>query len=365
LIYQTGIAARSYVPEFDGLRGLACALVVAFHVSLEGVPGGWIGVDLFFVLSGYLITSILLREYEREGRMSLARFYFRRVLRLTPALLFLLGVYSIAPPFNRQPGHLMPVLYSILYIMNWISSFGLDRPQLLGHTWSLGVEEQFYLIWPILLVFILGSFSKRRSLLIVTILIALVLIWRVFLVRHGATRVRTSYGFDTRVDTILIGCVLAIWLRNAAPGNQVIKWVARSSPILVMSLVMLTFTLDWSSAAMNSFGFTLLGVWGAAIIVAVVTPGPNLLKTILNWRPLIALGGISYGVYLWHFPILHVLDGYLQDPISLFFGTGVASIGIAALSYHVIEKPFLRLKLRYSIDETTAKKTQGQFNPAS
>src|SRR5262245_56944327 len=112
------------------------------------VPGGWIGVDLFFVLSGYLITSVLLRVHQRTGSVSLPIFYFRRALRLTPALLLMLAVYSIVPPFNQQPEHLIPVFYSGLYIANWIISLGFDSMHYLGHTWSLGVEEQFYLIWP-------------------------------------------------------------------------------------------------------------------------------------------------------------------------------------------------------------------------
>jgi len=349
---QTGTGACPHLPALDGVRGLACAIVLACHVTLDGFPGGWVGVDLFFVLSGYLITSILLREYERKGRISLSRFYLRRLLRLTPALLFFLAIYSITPRFNEQPDHPTPVLYALLYITNWVMSLSPGKAGALGHTWSLGVEEQFYLLWPILLVIILGFSLKNRCFVIVVALIGLVLSWRVFLVLNGATAHRTFYGFDTRVDTVLIGCALAIWLSTATPTtHQGIKWVARASPLLLISLVVLIFSLDWNTAAVNSVGFTIIGVWSAAIIVAAIAPGPNMLKTIFNWPPLIALGGISYGVYLWHVPIIHILRDYLQHPISLLFATGVASAGTAAVSYYVIEHPFLRLKLRYSATE--------------
>ena len=200
-----------YEPAFDGLRALAIIFVFLVHAWESAFPGGWAGVDIFFVLSGYLITTLLTNELSETGTIDYRNFYIRRVLRLWPAFaVFLLVVVlemSVRAPNIWSFG---AVGLSAVYLMNWNRAFVWWSQHNLGHTWSLAMEEQFYLLWPALLVFI---FSRRAICCVLAMIIAMVT-WRCFLALDGADPERTYNGFDTHGDALLIGCLLALLVRR-------------------------------------------------------------------------------------------------------------------------------------------------------
>src|SRR5262245_21094061 len=201
-----------YKPELDGLRAVAVMSVLLMHGGMPGFHWGYIGVDLFFVLSGYLITSILLREQLRTGQISLLSFYQRRALRLFPALAVLCIVFLAYAFFVlRDPTQgLREIVVVALYLSNWTRAAGLNFPEWLGHTWSLAIEEQFYLLWPLVLLAISAARRPIPLLLAVAGAIVAVSCWRLTLVMHGASTDRLYNGTDTRADALLMGVALAL-----------------------------------------------------------------------------------------------------------------------------------------------------------
>src|SRR5690606_29978886 len=206
-----------YNPALDGLRGIAIMMVMIFHATPQMLIGGFIGVDIFFVLSGFLITTLLIREQDFNQRVNLGRFYFRRLLRLAPALLFLLAVFSCASLYflvhEVRQKFIVDTGITFLYLSNWARAFGLHPPDYLGHTWSLAIEEQFYLLWPLLLMLMMKCARRRTVWLLLTFgLVGCALAWRIYLSINDATAMRLYNGLDTRADALMIGCALAILL---------------------------------------------------------------------------------------------------------------------------------------------------------
>jgi peptidoglycan/LPS O-acetylase OafA/YrhL len=349
-----------HLAELDGIRAIAVSLVLLSHTAETWFPGGWIGVDLFFVLSGFLITSVLLRERWKTGRISLRNFYVRRTLRLMPALVVLLVVYSVIPPFRNLPGHFWPVLFSAFYVMDWVEAFDLGPQQYLPHTWSLGVEEQFYLLWPAVLIFLLPRFKLRGRLLVLTGIIVVIVAWRTGLIIEGASGQRTYYAFDTRLDTILIGCALALWLAEGKASSRLAFIAAKAAPWLMAAVFAIAVMYETQpdlnaghSLFLNTIGFTLLACLCAAIILGAVNGDPQtMMNVVLASAPLVYLGRISYGVYLWHYPVLAFLTN-IRNPWLMVASTFLLSIAVASVSFFLLERPFLRLKERFSaIDDS-------------
>jgi peptidoglycan/LPS O-acetylase OafA/YrhL len=337
------------VVELDGLRALAIILVFLCHVSERTFPGGWLGVDIFFVLSGYLITLSLLREQDVYGRISLRNFFLRRVLRLAPAFVVVLIAFAaVMVCFRIQPVEYVfwSVLYSTLYVANYIMAFEVWQMggRGLGHIWSLAIEEQFYLLWPLFLV-LFGPRLGRKMPYVILAMIFLVVVWRAALVLLGASIPRTFFAFDTRADSLLIGCGLAYVLHYQILIHQVRVVARRLSFVTLGVFFVLALTLDWEIRAVHLGGFTVLGVFAALLIVAATAPGPSLLKIMLGHPPIVYLGRISYGVYLWHDPVLVVLRHYFADRVFLLGGlASIVSLIIAGASFRYIEQPFLRLR---------------------
>lgn len=343
----------AYIPELNGLRAVAVGAVLLDHTLAEHFPGGFIGVDLFFVLSGWLITTILVREFERDNGINLGHFYARRALRLAPALLALLVAYtlllflkSVLKPdgaFVQQ--HLWAVLATGFYIMNWTQAFDLGPSGFLLHTWSLGIEEQFYLFWPVILIGILRYFGHTSAWRLVLILIVIVVGWRVFLVFEDASSWRIYHAFDTRIDTILIGCLLAL-----APLGQAHLLVGRFSlcPVLILTITLLTLT----SRFLYFLGIPIIAFCAAWLILATLVGKPqSLLRQLLRWSPLTYCGQISYGFYLWHFPILIIVANYVSHQnfgqLKTLAITAILTLLIASASYHLLELPALRLRGKF------------------
>ena len=206
-----------YRPELDGLRGLSILLIYIHHLYYPILPGGFLGVDIFFVLSGFLITCLLIEEWDRECSISLKNFYIRRVLRLIPALLFLIiivgGFALISLDKRRSIPTYQGIWLTLSYASNWLYAlryFSANNP--LGVTWSLAIEEQFYLTWPLLLSLALRfKLGRRWMIYILVLIIAFVPLHRKLLAEQGASIFRLYYSSDTRADALLIGCLVAFY----------------------------------------------------------------------------------------------------------------------------------------------------------
>jgi peptidoglycan/LPS O-acetylase OafA/YrhL len=343
------------MPGIDGLRALAVAAVFVYHAHASWLPGGFLGVDLFFVISGYLITSLLLSEFGHTGRVGLGAFWARRARRLLPAVFVLIAACLIAGfAFERGQVELRwDALASIFYVANWrfilehesyFAQFG--RPPLLRHLWSLSVEEQFYLLWPPLLV--LGLRLRRRfivpSLLAVAALASTA--WMAFLYDRDPTDVsRVFYGTDTRAAPLLIGSLLAFaWVPSNLPSLGP-RWIRRgldSVSMLALGAVVFAFvSIDDHDTDLYHGGFLLLAVCASLLLATVAHPqsvlGRVLARPIPRW-----LGQRSYAIYLWHWPVLAFTRPGIDVRMShvLLFALQVGlTLVLADLSYRLIERP--------------------------
>jgi peptidoglycan/LPS O-acetylase OafA/YrhL len=344
------------MPALDGLRGLAVAAVVAFHTG--HLRGGWLGVDMFFVLSGFLITGLLLKERTTEGTISLPAFWRRRALRLLPALAFVLVAVAVYARWYALPRELhqlrVDVVSTLTYSANWVSVAGhrgywarYALPSPLEHTWSLAIEEQFYLLWPLVVVAVLGRRAARprvRALAVVCAAGALVsVVVALALAFAGADPSRLYAGTDTRASALLFGAFAAV---VAALHGPIRSGVARGAWQIVAvggaTLIAVAMVeLDGQRDLVYRGGLVLCSLAAASIVWSVTQPDPGLLGRLLSWRPLRALGAISYGVYLWHWPVIV----FLRPPRSHVTGWPLTilqvgcTLALATLSYFVIERP--------------------------
>ena len=260
------ITQRHYVPALDGLRTFAVALVILVHVSSRVAPGGWVGVDVFFVLSGYLITSVLLREQAAKGDISFRDFYIRRVLRLMPALVLLVvGDGVLAALFGGpSPNKLLDAAAALTYLMDAEAFSHVSDLSTLGHTWSLAVEEHFYIVWPLVLVLVL-RLRRSAQLPVIIAMAAAIVLWRAYLVHSGASYDRTDYPADARSDQMFIGCALAFWLSND-PRASVIAMLRRLWPIGLAIILTVTVYDVTYQPWFRSFGLVAIGLASATLI---------------------------------------------------------------------------------------------------
>ena len=336
-----------HVGALDGLRAVAIAAVLANHViPTRGGGGGWLGVDVFFVLSGYLITTILMSEWDRTGAIGLRRFYIRRALRLYPALITLVLAGAIFAPLlgnnGTARGYLLTSLVTLAYLTDlavaaFANSFGG-----LGHTWSLAVEEHFYLAWPLLLVFALKRGRDPRWIASAGIVVSVA-----FLAASGHKLVdgvpASYYSPQTQACAPLAGCLLALWLHRRTagklPGGALALVAAGGLGALFLAagfLPRVPYLFPELAAAVVLTAFLILGV---------IEAPTSLVSRLLAVRPLRYIGKISYGIYLFHLPIITVLDHYMTGSRAVMYAVAVpAAVLAAALSYRFIERPFLRRK---------------------
>jgi peptidoglycan/LPS O-acetylase OafA/YrhL len=333
-------ASLKYEPSLDGLRAVAVTGVIATHAFPQTIPGGWIGVDIFFVLSGYLITTILMTEIEQTGEVNLRRFYFRRFLRLMPPLWsVLLAVLPVILISKNWSALLSAWSAAATYTMNFNRAFAWGPEYPLGHTWSLAAEEQFYLLWPLAIIF----FKERKTLLTwVSVLLVAAISWRLILIGEGASAIRIYNSFETHSDPLLIGCAIALVQWN----SRLESLIAGLWPLWAAITLVLVAVLPSMSNAVLGTGTLLLGALGAALLIsALYAP---IFRTALSLRPLVLTGRISYALYLWHFPILQLSTARFHlAGIGLFLPIAL-SYTIAAISYLTLEAYFRRLKNRPS-----------------
>ncbi|MGQ0834961.1 MAG: acyltransferase family protein [Gammaproteobacteria bacterium] len=356
-------ADGGHVPALDGMRGVAVAAVMITHAvyGRSYLQGGSIGVDVFFVLSGFLITYLLVREYDRKGqRLSFRKFYARRALRLGPALILLLLTFSLGScvflDAESAQSNLIDALITLFYAANWARAFDIHPPHLLGHAWSLSAEEQFYVLWPIILLAMLRTIRSRAHIVyLVCAGAALSWLLRVWLMLDGATVGRVYNGLDTRADSLLIGCAVGILLASDLIGSDTRQAVAKKlrivAPLSAIVFASVLFFGNWRSAHLYYWLLAVVEIMVAAIILQIFVAERSALKWFLSLRPLVWVGTISYGLYLWHYPIYSLLHGHGLTHKGIIAGT-IATFVIASVSYYGLEKPLLRLKDRFTMVRT-------------
>lgn len=347
-----------YLPGLDGLRALAVMAVLVFHGDASWLPGGYLGVEVFFVLSGFLITTLLLREWRREGTISLTEFWGRRARRLLPALFVLLvATLSYALLFEADEVVRLreDTLAALAYVTNWFLIFGdqpyfatAERPSLLQHLWSLAVEEQFYLVWPVAFVVLMRLGGVRLAFAVTAAGAAGSWLLGAWLWDPAGDPSRVYYGSDTRAGGLLAGAALAFALSRVPLGvGRGRSWdIDLLGAAALGGLALMAWHLKGTSAFLHRGGLTLAAALTAALLFAAVHPRANLLNRALEAPLLRWLGTRSYGIYLWHWPIF-MLTRPGQDieleGTSLFALRMALTLTAAALSYRLIEEP-IRLR---------------------
>lgn len=352
-----------YVPALDGVRALAVALVIGYHLGVPGLRGGLLGVAIFFTLSGFLITGVLLSMWHRTGRYGLGRFYLQRARRLLPAVVVLLVVVLLTTVLvDRSALGTVAVQAggALLYVSNWQTiaegQTYFDRfagPGPLDHLWSLAVEEQFYLVWPlVLLALAVVPWVTTRFAAWVTGGLAaasFVLLW--LHASPGFDNTRAYEGTDTRAGGLLVGAALALlmWHPGGAPRlagmsrRRLDRWAVLGLGVIAL----LTRFTDEYSMFLYRGGLLVLSLATAAVIAVVVQPESRV-GAVLGWRPFAWVGERSYGIYLWHLPIIvFTPSDVLADQPLLRAGALVGiTVGLAALSWVLVEDPIRRNGLR-------------------
>jgi len=357
-----------YEPALDGVRAVAVLFVMAGHLNLAYAGG--LGVDIFFVLSGYLITAILVVEFAVNARIDLKKFYARRALRILPAVILLLLVLNVFAAITESRGQAETLrwdsLGALFYIANWLRAFGRDLG-ILGHLWSLSIEEQFYLLWPVTLAFLLSrKWRANQILLAIGCLVVAVNLDRIFLYRGIESFNRIYNGLDTRADALLVGCALAL-LSDRIVGNFVLRALGVIGAVFIGYV--LFFAYPVSASLQVPFGLTIGGTLfalGAAFFLAAIHSNPRaILVRWLGLPPLVWTGRISYGLYLWHFPLFTVVGAGFPALPPMQSGTlkVLATFCCATLSYYLLERPCLNLKRRFSIVKTSVPLTPNPLQP--
>lgn len=342
------------IPSLDGLRAIAILVVMAFHASIPGFFGGRAGVDMFFVLSGFLITTLLLQEHAREGVIRLRAFYMRRILRLYPALIAaLLGAIVLAalkvPIFHAGHGSLENTLrgapFVLLYTMNIARAAGWTGGGFIGHTWSLAIEEQFYLVWPIVVIAVMRRGNRRVLLGWLALGCAITsAALRAGLEHEGIDGELLYNATFSHVDGIFLGCAVGV-LWCVRP--DVVGRIAR--PLVVAVAVIVCAVIIVSGQSMNTYGYLLIVVATAVILGHLLHDRSSRLSKALSHRAAVAIGKRSYGLYLYHWPIF-LFIGIDTRPIILIAGFSL-SFAAAWVSYAYIEQPFLRMKRHWASSE--------------
>jgi peptidoglycan/LPS O-acetylase OafA/YrhL len=338
----------------DGLRAVAVLSVIAYHFGVEWAPGGFLGVDMFFVLSGYLITSLLVIEWGKASTIDLLAFWARRARRLLPALLLVLVAIavwaSISAHRDQLDGIRADSIWTLFYGANWHlidssqSYFATVREASpLRHTWSLAIEEQFYLVWPLLAFACLALGRGRRRLLAVVCGAGIVAssLWMTHLV-DLTDRSRAYYGTDSRVGQLMVGALLGLALLHWSPRTRTQRVAVQGAGVLGAAVCLWFFVaVRDTDSAMYRGGFLVFGIATAALVAAVVQTGQTPLRAGLAWKPVVWIGAVSYGLYLWHWPVVVAVT-----PATLGRGgwelsaTRLAlTFAFAALSFYLVEQP--------------------------
>jgi peptidoglycan/LPS O-acetylase OafA/YrhL len=346
----------SDIPALDAVRAVAVMLVMLYHFGVPYVNGA-VGVEMFFVLSGFLITWLLLGEQRRSGTISVRAFYLRRVLRIFPAfyafVLFAVGVEVLrgrAIPFAET-------VSALLYVSDYYSAVRHPPDSFVSHTWSLAIEEQFYLLWPAALL-MLSRWSVGARIRTLIAVIVSVWFYRLLLKAGGVSGGYIYHAFDARLDQLAIGCLLAslLFANRWSPS-----WQAACAncvwPLLTVAALFASSIGDLSSTAYRDvFGFALEPVLAAILIVQLIALHRHWMWKWVQWRAVRFLGRLSYSLYLYQQITISVPDRWFGQELSVakFLAAFGITLAFALGSYYVIERPFLRLKSKLKREQPSA-----------
>lgn len=364
-----------HLPALNGLRAVAVLGVMAYHLQLGWASGGYLGVDLFFVLSGFLITTLLLEEWVGTGALNLAAFWARRARRLLPALFLVVAAVGIYLIVNAQLGGAGAnglvdlsalrgdALATLFYVGNWHAIYAhqsyfaqFSTPSPLQHTWSLAIEEQFYLVWPPLLLAVLGAARRswRQVGLMVTITIGLLSAGLMAVLFHpGTDPTRVYYGTDTRLFDLMAGASVAfLAAARPQPGVRARRLLHRAGPLAAAALAVFWVLSGTASGLPKDWmfrgGFLLCALLAAVVVADARLAESGVFARALSVKPLHFLGTISYGIYLWHWPIFVYLTGartgLSAGPLDTI--RVALTLAIATVSYFLVERPIRHLQLR-------------------
>ncbi len=346
-----GHGSLPYQPALDGLRAVAVLSVIGYHLNEHWALGGFLGVDAFFVLSGFLITTLLVREHRRTGGIRVLAFWGRRIRRLLPALLLVLGFVALythfaVPPWNRTAIRADGIA-SLFYVANWrfvlneqsyFTLFSAASP--LRHTWSLAIEEQFYLVWPLVVIACLalarGSLRLLAAVCVVGTIGSVALMASLYRVGDPS---RAYYGTDSHAHTLLIGALLALVLLTWVPARAVRTALAAAGVVALVAMLVAMNRMSDTASFYYRGGSVLFAVTVAVVIAAAMSGGP--VRGGLALPPLPWIGRISYGLYLWHWPLIVWLVPTRVDVSGpkLTLLRIAATFAAATASYYLVERP--------------------------
>jgi peptidoglycan/LPS O-acetylase OafA/YrhL len=359
---ETGLGnvrVQRHMPALDGLRAVAVMAVIGYHLGLGQFGGGYLGVDLFFVLSGFLITGMLVAERSSTGTIRLDQFWARRARRLFPALLAMLATVACYAAFGGPGVNTEPLwgdtVSTLFYVANWHFVFAhnsyfsqFTAPSPLEHTWSLAIEEQFYLAWPLLVLAFakLGGRWWRRIAVASTAGLALASVFDMALFAHGSSDVTRAYfGTDSRAFELMLGALVALWTFGDRPLSSRKQRSVHGAGIVASILIAAGFfSLGGTPRWMFDGGFFAVAVLAAVVIASISRPDHGPLGALLSLPPVRWVGKISYGLYLWHWPLCVFLTstttglpGWAVDVLRV-----VATFAVATVSFYVLEQPIRR-----------------------
>jgi peptidoglycan/LPS O-acetylase OafA/YrhL len=320
---------------------------------------------VFFVLSGFLITSLLLREYDRSGRINIASFYRRRALRLFPALaVFLLVCGAISLPLSAafRSQTLSAIPFSVFYSFNWVQALTDPPFGLVTHTWSLAIEEQFYLIWPLLVVLVLRLGGHRRTLFALALGAGLLsAAWAHLLWTDGQGVARIYYGSETGAAPLMFGCAAGI-LYVSVEWKGLVRSLSQAAGAIGALMMLVAFLKSWPPDVAYGAGVTAIFAFGVACAILGLAAAPvRALEFVLSLPPLVLLGRISYGAYLWQGAVFMLLAAYLHLDTWLLLAVGLPlTMLVSAASYRFVERPFLRIKNGWRPNRTPASVPAGE-----
>ncbi len=307
------------VPSLDGIRALAVLIVMGSHCRLPRIMPGTIAVSAFFLISGYLVTTLFRREYARSGTLRLKEFYRRRALRILPPMYLTLAFAVAAWCCGLIPGevHVPPLLSQALCLNNYwqIAFTNTGMPEGTSIYWYVAIQEQFYLIFPVLLLFLMRRWPLRRIALAFSALCAAALLWRIALVygMHAADEMRTYIGTDTRFDAILIGCVLALWHNPMLDGEPSLRTRTKSGLFAAAILLLFIASVNNTQAWRETVRYTLHSAALLIVVYLAIADSDRPWFRWLEWAPVRYLGSISYSVYLVHYVILFIAGSLLPS----------------------------------------------------
>lgn len=359
-----------YMPGLDGLRAFAVLSVILYHVNIPIFQGGFLGVTVFFVLSGYLITSLLVWEWESTQTINLKQFWIRRIKRLLPGMFLLLLVLNVVIPLFRP--ELVSNLHkdsiaAIFYYSNWhyifqnisyFESFGTTS--LLTHFWSLAIEEQFYVGWALAILFAFVFVKKRKNIFFWTVgFAAISAIWMMVMYTPGADPSRVYYGTDTRIFSLLIGASFGLLVpsyRLTNEAHKIAKLIFEAIGIIgILVFLFMVYNVNQYDSFVYQGGMVVLSITTALWIVSLASPSTVWLNKIMTFKPLKWAGTRSYGIYLWHYPVITLMTPKVNTNGLNYFHIllEIAIIfALAELSYYYVENPIRKGTFKFQLKNT-------------